>query len=397
MAAGTGRLTTAAIKAAKLGKSFDGGGLFLHVTDTGRYWRLKFRYGGKERLMAFGVFPAVSLAEARRQRDEARRLLREGVDPSADRRRKKLQSTIGSANTFGSIAEEFITTKLVSEGKAAVTVAKARWFCALLSPLANLPVADIKPIEVLATLKRVEAKGHHETARRVRSFASRVFRYAVATARTESDPAALLKGALIAPSVTHHPAIIEPKAVGELLRSINAYQGQPITKYAMLIAPHVMARPGELRQARWEEFDLGASIWRIPASRMKARRIHAVPLSRQVLAILEEMRAIGSAEGFVFPAFHTQRRPISENTINQAFRRMGFAKGSVTAHGFRTTASTLLNQSGRWNPDAIERALAHGDSDAVRGAYNRGEYWSERVAMAQWWSDHLDSLRDNAT
>lgn len=396
MAAGSGTLTTATIKAAKPGKAFDGGGLFLHVTDTGRYWRMKFRYAGKERLMAFGVFPAVSLSEARRKRDDARALLRNGIDPSAERRREKLKAVLGAANTFGGIADEFIATKLVSEGKATVTVAKARWLSSLLAPLARRPIAEIKPIEVLAVLKRLEAKELHETARRARSFASRVFRYAVATARTENDPAALLKGALIAPTVTHHAAIIEPKAVGELLRAISDYQGQPITRLAMLVAPHVMVRPGELRQARWEEFDLDAAIWRIPAVRMKARRLHAVPLSRQVLARFAELRELSGGQGFVFPAFHTSRRPISENTVNQAFRRMGYAKGIVTAHGLRTTASTLLNQSGKWNPDAIERALAHGDSDAVRGAYNRGEYWLERVEMAQWWSDYLDTLREGA-
>ena len=195
----------------------------------------------------------------------------------------------------------------------------------------------------------------------------------------------------------HHSAILDPKLVGELLRSIDAYSGHLITRLAMQISPHVMARPGELRQALWPEFDLENGVWKIPPERMKMRRPHAVPLSRQVLAYLAELHALTGPEGFVFPAFHTSRRPLSENTVNQAFRRMGYAVGEVTAHGLRTTASTLLNESGKWSPDAIERSLAHADKDSVRGTYNRGFYWEERVAMHQWWSDYLDQLRDTVS
>jgi integrase len=246
---------------------------------------------------------------------------------------------------------------------------------------------------MLAALKRIEARGKHETARRCRSFASRVFRYAAATGRAENDPTSVLRGALVTPKVTHHSAILDPKALGDLLRSIDAYSGNAITRLAMQMLPHVMTRPGEFRKAQWSEFDLDNAVWKIPPERMKMRRPHAVPLSRQVLACLAELDALTGPDGYVLPAFHTSRRPMSENTINQAFRRMGYAAGEVTAHGLRTTASTLLNESGKWSPDAIERSLAHADANAIRGIYNRGFYWEERVAMHEWWSDYLDQLR----
>lgn len=223
-----------------------------------------------------------------------------------------------------------------------------------------------------------------------------MFRYAVATGRAEADPTSVLRGALVTPKTKHHAAILDPKAVGELLRSIDAHSGHLITRIAMQVSPHVMARPGELRQALWPEIDLENAVWKIPAERMKMRRPHAVPLSRQVVALLTELHELTGPEGFVFPAFHTSRRPLSENTVNQAFRRMGYAVGEVTAHGLRTTASTLLDESGKWSPDAIERSLAHADADSVRSTCNGGFHWEERVAMHQWWSDHLDQLRASA-
>jgi integrase len=260
---------------------------------------------------------------------------------------------------------------MVAEGRADTTTARAHWLLEQLSPLNRQPVGNLKPIDVLAALRRIEARGKHETARRCRSFAGRVFRYAIATARAESDPTAFLRGALITPKTTHHGAILDPAGVGELLRAVDTYTGHRITRLAVQVSPHVMARPGELRQALWPEFDLENAVWRIPAERMKMRRPHAVPLSRQV-AYLAELHALTGPEGYVFPAFHTSRRPLSENTVNQVFRRLGYAAGEVTAHGLRTTASTLLNKSGKWSADAIERSLAHADKDAVRGTYNRG-------------------------
>ena len=376
----------------------DDKGLTLQVSTGGsKLWRFRYQFGGRPRVISLGSYPEVPLAEARRKRDAARADVQAGADPGVERKRAKLLSALASANTFAAIAGEYIDAKMVGENKAVVTVAKARWLLDHLSPIATLPVTEIKPQELYAALKRLEGSGKHETARRCRSFASRVFRYAVVTGRAETDPALLLTGALITPKVKHHAAPIEPAKVGDVLRTIDAYDtGAPITRLALQIAPHVMTRPGELRQALWEEFALDAAIWRIPAERMKARRPHAIPLSRQVIAYLRELGEFSGTTGYVFPAFHTNRRPMSENTMNQAFRRMGFTGDEVTSHGLRTTASTLLNESGKWHPDAIERALAHGDSDAVRGIYNRGHYWLERVEMMQWWSDHLDQLREGS-
>lgn len=381
----------------KVTQCTDERGLYLEVHPNGsKLWRYKYRYMGKQKRLAIGRYPDVSLAEARKRRDDARRQLDAGTDPLAERKHEKLVAVFKAANTFGEIAKEYID-KQVAQGQADATTQKANWLLEQLKPIAARPVADLKPIDLLAALKRIEAKGKYETARRCRSFAGRVFRYAVATGRGESDPSSILRGALVVPKVKHHAAILDPKAMGELLRAIDAYTGHKITRLAMQVSPHVMARPGELRMAEWSEFDRENAVWKIPAERMKMRRPHEVPLSRQVLAYLEELFALTGPDGFVFPAFHTTRRPMSENTVNQAFRRMGYAAGEVTAHGLRTTASTLLNESGKWSADAIERSLAHADANSVRAIYNRGRYWDERVAMHQWWSDYLDMLRDGAT
>jgi integrase len=374
-------------------KKTDERGLYLEVRPNGsKLWRFKYSYLGKDKRIAFGSYPEVGLAEARRKRDEARQKVRDGIDPVSERRTEKLTARYAAANTFEDVAKEYID-KMVAEGRADTTTTKANWLLEQLAPIRAMSVSELKPVEVLGALKRIEARGKHETARRCRSFASRVFRYAVATGRGESDPTAVLRGALIVPKVRHHSAILEPAAVGELLRAIDAYSGNQITCLALQISPHVMSRPGELRQAQWSEFNLEDAVWKIPDERMKMRRPHSVPLSRQVIGYLHELQPLTGPEGYVFPAFHTSRRPLSENTLNQAFRRMGYAAGEVTAHGLRTTASTLLNESGKWSPDAIERSLAHADADAIRGTYNRGFYWDERVAMHQWWSDYLDKLR----
>ena len=377
-------------------KRADERGLYIEVHPSGsKLWRVKYAFHGKDKRLALDRYPEVGLAEARQKRDEARKKVREGIDPVAERKRAKLLAVYEAANTFGEVAEEYIK-KIIAEGRADTTISKANWLLEQLDPLAGQAIAGLKPIDVLAALKRIEAKGKYETARRCRSFAGRVFRYAVATGRAEHDPTPVLRGALITPKTTHHGAILDPTGVGELLRSIDAYSGHRITRLAMQISPHVMARPGELRLALWPEIDFENAVWRIPANRMKMRRPHAIPLSKQVVAYLKELHALTGPDGFIFPAFHTSRRPLSENTVNQCFRRMGYAVGEVTAHGLRTTASTLLNESGKWSADAIERSLAHADKDAVRGTYNRGTYWEERVAMRQWWSDYLDTLREGS-
>lgn len=376
-------------------KCTDGYGLYVEVSPSGsKLWRFKYTHLGKEKRIALGRYPEIGLAAARRKRDEAKLKLADGNDPLAERKQQKLLALYKAANSFGDVAREYVK-KMSAEGKAEATTTKANWLLDQLNPMANRAIADLKPVEVLATLKRIEAKGKYETARRARSFASRVFRYGVATGRAENDPTAVLRGALITPKVKHHGALLDPTAVGDLLRAIDGYSGHLVTRIALRVSPHLMARPGELRQAKWNEFDLANAVWKIPAERMKMRKPHTVPLSRQVKTDLEELFALTGPTGFVFPAFHTSLRPLSENTINQCFRRMGYAVGEITAHGLRSTASTLLNESGKWSADAIERSLAHADHDAVRGIYNRGHYWEERVAMHQWWSDYLNDLRDN--
>ncbi|MFO1260453.1 MAG: tyrosine-type recombinase/integrase [Sphingomonadaceae bacterium] len=375
-----------------------GGGLYIEVFPNGsKLWRWKFRVAGKEKRLALGAYPTVGLADARKRRDAEKKKLEFGSDPAVDRKRAKAAAKISAANTFAAVANEYIDSKMVGEGRAEATVSKARWFLEQLAPaIGTMPVSDVDPQMLLGALKRLEAKGRHETAKKCRSFASRVFRYGVATGRCKADPAQLLNGALITPKARHYAAILEPAKLGELLRAIEEYSGGPITKAALQIAPHVFVRPGELRHAEWSEFDLEEGIWNLPAAKMKARRAHAVPLSRQVKEMLIELRGLTGAGKYVFPSTYGASRPMSENTLNASFRRMGFGKDEVTAHGLRATASTLLNESGHWNPDAIERALAHGESNATRGAYHRGLYWDERVKMAEWWSDYLEVIKSGA-
>lgn len=390
-------LTDTAIRTAKAGetdrKLADEKGLYLLVTASGsKLWRLKYRVGGKEKKLALGAYPEVSLKDARTARDAARRLAQSGGDPAVAKREGRIAKRIESANTFGAIAEEYIA-KLEAEQKADVTIGKTRWLLSKLAPaLGTRPIAEITPHELLAVLRVSEKAGHRETARRLRSFASRVFRYAVATARASVDPAQPLAGALVSPVAKHHAAITDAMAFGALLRSIESYAGHPVTKHALRFSAHVFQRPGEIRQAEWSEIDLDGAVWTIPAARMKQRQPHRVPLSQQALAILRDAQALSGNGRFVFPKLGSPLKPMCENAINGALRRMGYGADTMTAHGFRSTASSLLNESGKWNPDAIERSLAHADANQVRAAYHRGAYWPERVEMAQWWSDHIDAL-----
>jgi integrase len=391
-------LSDLAVRSAKPGpkpfKLADERGLFLYVTPAGgKLWRLKYRFLGKEQLLTFGGYPDVSLKEARDRRDSARKTIAEGKNPAVEKKRAAAAATISAANTFKSVAEEVIA-KGKHEGRATATLTKAEWFMSMLEPaLGSRPIAEIEAYELLAVLKKIEAAGHHETARRMLSFASRVFRYAVATTRARSNPAADLRGALVAPKVKHHAAVIEPMAFGQLLRAIDGFEGQPATQLALRLAPHVFLRPGELRQAEWAEIDLEAAVWRIPPAKMKMDREHVVPLSTQSIRILREAQPLSGRGRYVFPSVRSVHRPMSENTINGALRRLGYSQEEMTGHGFRSSASTLLNESGIWSTDAIERALAHGDTNQIRAAYHRGAHWPERVRMAQWWSDHLDTLR----
>lgn len=392
-------LTDSAIRAAKPKetqyKLHDEKGLLLIVRPTGgRLWRLKYRFQGKEQQYSLGTYPDVSLKDAREGRDAARKLLAEGKDPSTEKKRETVAAAVSAGNTFKVVAEEHISKRRL-EGAADATIAKARWHLDRLTKLHARPIAEIEAFEVLEILRKLETRGNLEAARQIRAFASRIFRYGVATTRCKTDPAALLTGALTAPRVKNHAAITDPVEVGALLRAIEGYEGQPATHCALRIAPHVFVRPGELRQAEWPEFDLEGAVWTIPAIRTKMRKEHAVPLSSQAIAILQEAAKISGVGALVFPGLRG-KRPISENTLNAALRRLGYGHDDMTAHGFRAMASTLLNQSGKWRPDVVERALAHGERDKIRAAYNRAQYWDERVKMAQWWSDYLDVLRDGA-
>nr|WP_295738068.1 site-specific integrase [uncultured Acidocella sp.] len=375
-------------------KVADAQGLYLLVNPTGsKLWRIKYRIDGAERKLALGAYPEITLAEARAARDAARKQLAHSIDPNAAKRQARIEASIRAGNTFASVADELIEKK-GREGRATATLEKQRWLLKLLGQdFGKRPVADITPQELLHELKKHERRGRLETAKQLRAFAGQVFRYAAATARAERDPAQLLQGALISPTVKHFAAITDTAQFGALLRAIDDYQGDPAVMYALKLTPHVFQRPGEIRQMEWAEVDFDKAVWTIPEIKMKMRQPHAVPLSKQAQVILREMRGLSGAGRYVFPSVRTKARPISDNTINAALRRMGYSKDQMTAHGFRTSASSLLNESGKWNPDAIERALAHMVPGIIRRIYNQSAYWAERVEMAQWWSDYLDELQ----
>jgi integrase len=397
-------LTDIAIRNAKARekpyKLGDAAGLFLLVQPTGgKLWRLKYRVDGKEKKLGIGTYPDVSLSEARKRRDDARELVAAGKDPSREKQRGKVRAKLDADNTFAAISAEYCKKRRRDGAKAWApsTAVRSEYLLSLLLPsLGAMPIGEIEPADILGAIRKIEGKGNLESARRTLQLASAVLRYAVATTRLASDPTRDLRGALIAPTVTHYGAITEASRVGELLRAIDGYEGQGFTRLAMQLAPHVFVRPGELRHAEWSEVDLEAALWTIPAGKMKMRKAHHVPLSRQAVELFREAWGATGPTGYVFPSIRARTRPMSENTINAGLRRLGYSSDEMTAHGFRSMASTLLNESGKWHPDAIERALAHGDSDKVRGAYHRGAHWDERVAMAQWWSDYLDQLRKGA-
>jgi len=394
-------LSALAVKAAKgrdkQYKLADSGGLYLLIKPSGqRYWRMNYRHVGASKTLAFGVWPDVDLVTARAKRDEARKLLAKGIDPGAQARLDRIAASIATANTFGAVTDEWLD-KITKDGLAEATLKKIRWLLTQITPaLGTRPIAEISAPELLMALRKIEAKGRYDTAQRLRSTCGQIFRYAIATARAERDISNDLRGALVAHKVTHRAAILKPIEAGALLRAIETFEGHSLTKTALRLLPHVFVRPGELRHAEWDEFDLDGAIWTIPAHKTKMRRAHAVPLSRQALVIIAGMETDATFSTYLFPSLRSGKRPMSENTINAALRRLGYAQDEMTGHGFRAMASTLLNEMGTWNPDAIERQLAHADGNSVRRAYTRGEYWDERVRMMQHWSDYLDQLREGA-
>jgi integrase len=389
-------LTDTAIRNAKAKekacKLFDAGGLYLLVKPSGsRLWRMKYRIDGREKLISFGQYPNIPLKLARERRDEARKLLAQRVDPSAKRKAERA----AQADTFEAIAREYLELKARSLD-ARTRERKLSRLEALAFPwLGKQPIATIGAPQLLAVLRRIEERGKHETAHRVRAECGAVFRYAIATGRAERDPSADLRGALAPVVVRNHPAITEPTKIGELMRAIHGYEGHPTTEYALKLLPLVFVRPSELRCAEWSEFDLDGAEWRIPASRMKMREQHIVPLSRQAIALLRELQPVTGSGRYVFPSLRTGERPISNNTLNAALRRLGYTGDEMVSHGFRSMASTCLNEQG-WNPDLIELQLAHAERNQVRSAYNRAQRLGDRRKMMEAWADYLDGLRTGA-
>jgi len=384
-------LTEPKIKAAKARekayKLTDGKGLHLLVTPGGsRLWRFRFRHAGRESMVGLGAYPDVTLKQARKRATAARQQVEDGYSPAAEKRAEAGRQT----HTFAAIGQEW----LAKQHFQVATREKAEWtFNDLILPyLGSKPIRQITAPEILEVLRKLELRGKHETAHRTRQRISQVFRYAIATGRAESDPTRDLRGALTAIEVTSRAALTEPSKVGELLRAIDGYEGDPATVAAMKLAPLTFVRPGELRGAEWREFDLEGGEWRIPSSRMKMGEQHIVPLSRQALEILRSLNPITGNGKYLFPSVRTRERPISDNTLNAALRRMGFAQDEMTAHGFRAMASTLLNEQG-FPPDVIELQLAHAERNKVRAAYNRAQRLTERRQMMQSWADYLDALK----
>ena len=378
-------------------KLSDRDGLYLLVKASGvRYWRMNYRFGNQQRTLSFGRWPEIMLSEAREMLLDARRQLAKGIDPLEQAKLEKIAKSISASNTFQAVGDEWLD-KIEKEGAAPMTVKKARWLLGKVYPaLGKRAITEISAPELLLALKRVEATKRYDTANRARTACSQVFRYAIVTARAERDIAADLRGALVTPKTTHRAAITTALEAGALLRSVHGYDGAPLTRIALELLSHVFVRPGELRWAEWREFDLEKRVWTIPAHKMKMGRPHSVPLSSHVIAILGQIEHDESFSSFLFPSLRSLDRPMSDNTLNAALRRLGYSKEQMTAHGFRALAATLLNEMGKWNPDAIERQLAHADGNSIRRAYARGQYWSERVRMMQHWSNHLDQLRDGA-
>jgi integrase len=373
----------------------DGNGLHLLINPNGsKLWRFRYRFGGKQNLLSLGSFPEISLADAREKRDAARKLVAQGTDPSQHRKDEKRTATTAALNTFGAIAREYIET-LEAKNFAPITIAKNRWLLLdLAKPLADKPITKVTPADILDILKRLEKSGKRETARRLRGAIGSVFRFAISTLRAETDPTYPLRGAVVPPIVTHRAAITDEKELGALWSSINEYTGWITVKACLKLALLTMARPGEVRFMRRSEIVFPKSVWQIPAARMKMRRPHDVPLSRQALEVLRGIWDFSQSD-LVLPSIHSSLKPLSENAMNSALRRMGYGKEEVTSHGFRSSASTVLNERG-YNRDVIEAALAHQDEDEVRAAYNRAKYWKERVALLQDWADILDGLATDA-
>jgi len=377
-------------------KISDSDGLYLHVTEKGaKLWRLKYRFDGKEKLLAFGSYPEISLYDVRKRRDEARSQLAHNIDPGAIRKAQK-QAKTESTETFEVIAREWHGrfTQTWTAGHADTIMSRLErdifpW-------IGKRPIVEIKATDVLSVLRRVESRGALESAHRIRTICGQVFRYAVATARAERDPSADLKGALPQPQEKHMAAITEPSKVAELLRAIDGYQGGFVVRCALQFASLVFVRPGELRHAEWSEIDFENAEWNLPAGKMKMKEPHLVPLSQQVIEILTELKKATGESRYVFPSGRSFDRPLSNNAILAALRRMGYSKEEMSGHGFRAMARTILDEVLQVRPDYIEHQLAHAVRDPNGRAYNRTAHLTERKKMMQTWADYLDGLKVGA-
>lgn len=370
----------------------DGFGLSLLIEPNGsKKWRFRYYFAKRQKMIGLGVFPMTTLAEARARRDEARTLVTKGIDPSEQRREV---ADTRNRNTFGAVAAEVLSNKQTMEA-AEATMSKNRWLLeSLAAPLKDRPIAEITAKEILDLLKRVELTGRRESARRLRGAIGSVFRYAIVTLRATSDPTQAIHGALLPPKVTHHAAIIDEQKFGALMRSIDEYDGWPTLRAMMKFTALTIARPGEVRGALRREFDLKKAVWHIPPERMKMRREHDVPLSPQALAVLEEIWPLSEGYELIFASIRSTIKPLSEAAINSALRRMGYTQDEMTAHGFRSSASTILNSRG-FNRDVIEAALGHQDEDEIRRIYNRSRYWPERVQLMNEWAVIIEELAGN--
>ncbi|THB70592.1 MAG: DUF4102 domain-containing protein [Desulfovibrio sp.] len=388
-------LTNTSIKNAKPKEKtyriWDERGLYLEVTPSGgKLWRFKYRFGGREKRRALGKYPDVSLKLARERRDNDRRLLAEGIDPSQAQKAEKAKAT-----TFEEIAREWFSKTHPALTKSYAKDIERRFERDIFPHLGHRPLVEITPLDLLEVLRRLEARGIVETAHRMSQKVNQLYRYAIASGQATVNIASNLQGALATKKQKHHASLTDPKEIAGLLRAIDEYQGDVITQCALRLAALTFVRPGELRHAEWSEFTLEDAEWRIPAEKMKMRTQHIVPLSRQSLSVLNRLKGITGNGRYVLPSVRSPSRPMSENTVNAALRRMGYTKEEMTGHGFRSMASTRLNEMG-WPPDVIERQLAHAERNKVRAAYNRAEHLAERREMMQAWADYLDDLRGSS-
>ncbi len=390
-------LTATTVKNAKpeskTKRLYDERGLYLEISPAGgKWWRFKYRIDGKEKRLSLGVYPDTSLKDARENRDDARKLVGKGIDPSAKRKAEKTLSEENGANTFQVIAREWWQKQVPTWSEIHAENVIARLEKNIFPWLGKEPIAGITAPDLLVVIRRVEDRGAIETAHRTLSICGQIFRYAIATGRAERDVAADLRGAIQPVKKKHLAAVVEPKRVGELLKEIDAYQGTLSVQCALRIAPLVFVRPGELRAAKWADIDLDQAQWSFIVT--KTQTPHIVPLATQAIAILKEIQPLTGNREYVFPSARTPRRPMSNNAILAALRRMGIPKEEMSGHGFRAMARTILDEVLNFRPDIIEHQLAHQVRDPLGRAYNRTAHLEERRKMMQAWADYLDTLRE---